>query len=150
MRIREIISNALMKTSIFEMAFSKADAIRRTSDLQFQISKHMIKVYMYNESEHVNHWCNELNSWLHKIQDFILKGTKKPLPYESLYEILFKQPMESVDEVQRHMNKIYQQYTDLKIDEPDSGVVHSKIERAMHDICTAIANDKFLNVKDYL
>ena len=107
MRIIEIIIDSLIKTSIFEMAFAKADAIRKTSELQFEISEHLVKVFMYSEySEHVNHWCNELNSWLKKIQKLKLKNSNKPLPYNVLRKILWEQPVESIEEVQSHMNHI--------------------------------------------
>lgn len=150
MKINEIAVDLMMKTSIFEMAFSKADAMRKVSDLQFEIAKHIIKVHMYHNSEYVNHWCNELNAWLHKTQDYILKGTNKPLPYDILFELLFEQPMESVEEVQRHMNKIYQKYNDIQIDEPDARIVHSNVERVMNDVCMAISKDKFSDIRNYL
>jgi hypothetical protein len=150
MSIKDIIVDTLMKTSLFEMAFSKSEAIKKTSDLQFEIARHMIKIYMYRNSIHVNHWCNELNSWFHRIQDHKLKGTKKPLAYKDLYHILFEQPLESVEEVQSHMNKIYSQYKDLYIDQPDSRVIHSTILNVLHYICLEISRDKFMDIRDYL
>jgi hypothetical protein len=150
MNIKDIIVDVLMKTSVFEMAFSKSEVIKKTSDLQFEIARHMIKIYMYSESIHVNHWCNELNSWFHKIQDHKLKSTKKPLAYDNLYHILFEQPLESVEEVQSLMNKIYRQYSDLYINQPDSNIVHANVERALNSICMAISKDKFEDVKFHL
>jgi hypothetical protein len=150
MRIIEILIDSLIKTSIFEMAFSKADAIRKTSELQFEIAEHLIKVFMYSESEYVNHWCNELNSWLKKIQKLKLKNSNKPLPYNVLRKILWEQPVESIEEVQSHMNHIYREYKNLSISKPDARVIHSHIAIVLHDICTDISKDKFYDVRNYI
>ena len=150
MKFSEFMVDALMKTSLFEMAFSKADALRRARNLQFQIAKHLIKVKMYSQSEHVNHWCGELNAWLHEIQDILLKGTNKPLQYDDLYKILLIEPMESPDEVQERMNTIYRQNEKLHIDEIDARIVHLQIEDILNNVCHAIASRKFTDIREYL
>lgn len=150
MKITEIAIHLMMKTSIFEMAFARAEAIKKVSELQFEIAEHLIKVFMYSESEFVNHWCNELNSWLRKVQRYKPKSSKKPLPYEVLRKILWEQPLESIDEVQSIMNEVSYDYQNVKINEPDAQVVHKHVEDVLSKICADISENKFRDVGNYL
>ena len=131
------------------MAFERKVAIQKARNLQNQISRHLIKMIMYSNSEYVNHWYNELNSWLIDISDTTLKRTNRPLDRETLMKILFEEPMESVNEVQRKMNKIYNEYPELTIDEPDGRIVHNKLYNMLNNICDDIAVDKFYDIRKY-
>jgi len=132
------------------MAFDRAKAIEKVENLQFQIAVHLIKTQMYYQSSYIQHWYNELNGWLHTIQRFKLKRTKKPLPKDVLYHILFIEPMEYIDQIQSEMNKLYRDYPTLNIDEPDARVVHKAIEAMMNSICEDLAGDVFYDIRDYL
>jgi hypothetical protein len=68
MKIREILCRELLKTNLFELAYSRRRAIDMVSDLQDQISIHLIKTIMYSESQWTDHWYTELNAWLLKIK----------------------------------------------------------------------------------
>ena len=149
MKISEIFLDTIASTKLFEMAFERKVAIQKARNLQNQISRHLIKIIMYSNSEYVNHWCNELNSWLIDISDTILKRTNRPLDSATLMKILFEEPMESVDEVQRKMNKIYNEYPEVSIDEPDGRIVHSKLYSMLNNICDDIAVDKFYDIRKY-
>ena len=150
MRIREILLDYIGETKLFEMAFERKIAINKARNLQNQISRHLIKLFMFQDSEYVNHWSNELNTWLNDIQDNIIKGTHRPLDTRTLMKILFVEPMESVDEVQNLMNRVYREYKTLKIDQPDAGIVHKNIHAIAEYICDDITNSKFEDVKNYL
>ena len=93
MKIIDVVVEALSKTTLFEMSFDRSKAIEKVENLQFQIAVHLIKTQMYSESEYVQHWYDELNGWLHTIQRYKLKSTKKPLPTNILYRILFLEPL---------------------------------------------------------
>jgi len=150
MKIREIMITQLMKTKLFELAFNRAETIKKVSDLQFQIAEHIVKVFMYHESSKVDHWCSELNTWFRKIQRLKLRGTNQPLSYDVLIQVLWEEPLESVEEVQDHMNEMVYDYPDLKIDQSDAVVIHKQVEDLLTSVCLAISRHKFQNIKDYL
>jgi hypothetical protein len=149
MRITEILLDYIGGTKLFEMAFERKIAINQARSLQNQISRHLIKVFMYQDSEYVNHWCNELNTWLSDIQDNIVKGTKRPLDSHTLMKIIFHEPMESVDEVQNLMNRVYKQYKNIKITQPDAAIIHKNIYLIADSVCNDITNSKFEDIKNY-
>jgi hypothetical protein len=150
MRIKKIILDYLSETKLFEMAFERKIATTKARSLQNQIARHIIKVCMYSKSKYMEHWCDEINAWLNDIQDTELKGTGKPLDMDTLMKILFEEPMETINEVQRKMNKIYRIYPTLSIDEPDAGIVHNHIYMIMKSACVDIANDRFTSINRYL
>jgi hypothetical protein len=150
MRLREVVLDYLSETKLFEMAFERKVAVNKARNLQNQISRHLIKVYMYRDSEYVNHWCNELNTWLNDIQDNIIRGTKRPLDFDTLMKILFVEPLESIAEVQNLMNRVHREYKDLKIDQPDAGVVHKNIYLIVQKICDTISNSRFQDIQTLL
>jgi hypothetical protein len=150
MRLYEFFLDKIADTKLFEMAFERKVAIQKARNLQHQISRHIIKTVMYSKSQYVNHWCNEINGWLTDISDTTLKRTRRPLDSDTLMNILFEEPMASPSEVKRKMNKIYGEYPDLKIDEPDEQIVHRKIYDIMKNISDDIANDKFNDIRKYI
>ena len=150
MNIKELAIDLLMKTHLFEQSFYKAEAINKISDLQFQIAEHIVKIFMYTESQFINHWYNELNSWFIKVQRCKIKVSKKPLSYEILRKILWEQPLESIEEVQSMMNEISYDYSTIKIDEPDARIVHKHAEDTLSKVCMDISKNKFRDIRNYL
>jgi hypothetical protein len=150
MRLREVVLDYIAETKLFEMAFERKVAVNKSRHLQNQISRHLVKVYMYQDSEYVNHWCNELNTWLNDIQDNIVRGNNRPLDFDTLMKILLIEPMESVAEVQNLMNRVYREYKDLKIDQPDAAVVHKNIHLIVPKICDTISNSRFQDIQTLL
>lgn len=150
MKIRELLIRGLMKTSLFEMAFSRAEAIKRATNLQFQIAEHVVKIFMYHESNDLSHWCDELNAWLKKIQRHKLKETNQPLSFDVLRQILWEQPLESIDEVQSYMNEISYEYPKTVINQPDAAVIHKLVEDLLFQVCLAVSQNKFRDIKNYL
>jgi hypothetical protein len=150
MRLREVVLDYLSETKLFEMAFERKVAVNKARNLQNQISRHLIKVYMYRDSEYVNHWCNELNTWLNDIQDNIIRGTKRPLDFDTLMKILFVEPLESIAEVQNLMNRVHREYKDLEIDQPDAAVVHKNIYLIVQKICDTISSGRFQDIQTLL
>ena len=147
--MKDAMIDFLNETKLFEMAFERKIAIQKARNLRNQSSRHLIKISMYSDSEYVNHWFNELNSWLWDIQDNILKNTKKSLDYPTLMKILFEEPMETVDEVQYKMNQIYREYKDLKIYEPNSAEIHKHLYLIINAMCKDISDNNFEDIKRY-
>jgi hypothetical protein len=150
MKVKDLLIDSLIDTKLFEMAFAKKVAMDKARNLQNQVARHLIKIQMYAQSQYVQHWVNEVNSWLLDIQDDKLRGTNKPLPYRDLMLILFEEPLSTIDDIQYRMNRIYSEYSDLKIDEPDAAKINKSLSWILPQICKDIAASKFNNLNDYL
>ena len=150
MKVKDLLIDSLISTDLFEMAFAKKVAIDKARNLQNQIARHLIKIQMYNQSQYIQHWISEVNGWLLDIQENKLRGTNKPLPYRVLMLILFEEPLSTIDDIQSKMNRIYREYPDLKIDEPDAAKVNKSLTWILPQICGDIADSKFNNLTHYL
>ncbi len=150
MKVKDLLVDSLMDTKLFEMAFAKKVAIDKARNLQNQIARHLIKIQMYAQSQYVQHWVSEVNGWLLDIQENKLRGTNKPLPHRDLMLILFEEPLSTIDDVQYKMNRIYREYSDLKIDEPDAANINKSLSWILPQICGDIAESKFNTLNDYL
>ena len=89
-------------------------------------------------------------SWLDKIQEHRLKGTNKPLNEKELFNILFIEPLGTIDDIQARMNRIYRDYPDTKIDQPQATEVSKQLSWVMPKICSAIANENFIDIREYI
>jgi hypothetical protein len=149
MKIRDLIIDRLSETAIFEMAFRRKIAIDKARSLQNQIARHLIKLEMYASSSQINHWRTELNGWLHDIQDNELKHTGKPLDKETLFNILFDEPLGAISDVQSKMNKIHREYQNFPLDQPDAATINKNLYSVLFAICLDISNSNFQDVKNY-
>jgi hypothetical protein len=149
MNLKEILVNGLMSTSIFEMAFTRKVAIDQARNLQLEIAKHLVKLVMYHQSSYVDHWAAELNAWMHKIQDRRLKGTNKPLDYQTLLNLLHDEPLGTIHDVQKKMNRVFNEYPKLNIDQPDAQQVSKTLIPVLQQVCSDISTDSFVDVKKY-
>jgi hypothetical protein len=131
------------------MAFEKKVAINNARHLQTEIAYHLVKLSMYSESLFINHWSQEVNTWLKKIQRHKLKGTNRPLDKQDLFNILFVEPLETIDEVQDYMNDAYEEYPDLQIDQPSAAEINKNLAWQLQGICQDIARKQFKDIRNY-
>jgi hypothetical protein len=150
MKIREILFKKLLETELFDLAYSRRRAIDMVSDLQDQIAIHLIKTIMYSNSEWTNHWYNELNAWFLKIKLKKLKENNRPLDETTLYNLLFLEPLGTINDVQDIMNIIYKDYPKLSMTFWDAGEIQKIAESMMFSICKDIADKTFTDIRDYI
>ena len=148
MKIKERLLDVIIHSRLFEMAYERDRGLKKLSNLQNQIDMHLLKILMYHENEAVSHWIGKANSWLHQVQNIILKkGKRFSTGTYKLY--LWEHLLETIPEVQRHMNKIYEKYQ-LPPDQPDAQIIHKEAEQIMHNVCVSLSNDKFTDIRNYL
>jgi hypothetical protein len=151
MRIKEVILDAIISTRLFEMAFQRKHAIDIALSQSYQTDIHLLKVLMYERVRDYNHWCDEINSCLKKVQSTKLKTSKKPLDFDTLYEILWEGYLETPDEVRDLMSSIDSEYSkSYKLINYDYFEVHKKLQSILYHTCQDIALTKFKDIGDYL
>lgn len=150
MKIREILLDRIIESKLFEMAFEKKIAMDKARHLQNQIARHMIKIAMYGKSDYVKHWIQEVDGWLYDIQDNKLKGTNRPLGGKDLRKILINEPLGTINDVQTKMNRIYNEYPTLAIDEPNVDNISKMITWVLANSCDDIAGSLFKGIRKYL
>lgn len=101
MKIREITDwclDRVARTTLFEMAANRADAIKHVRSLAYQIDMHLIYLYMYPESRDRAHWIAELNGWFADIDDIWLKPDNRKLKKTDYFKLLFEERLGDYEE----------------------------------------------------
>ena len=150
MKIKELVLDAIINTKLFEMARSRDDALRLLTSLQFQIGLHILKILMYSKTQDCKHWVNEINTWLNDVQSIYLKPDKKRLRAEVYKKYLWEQLFESVGEVQNHMNRLYREYPDSEIVQPDANLIHKELLEMLNKVCDDLSQNKFTTITNYI
>ena len=150
MRIREFVLDVIIQTRLFEMAFKRKNAIDKVRGYQSTLINHLIKIFMFKDSENRNHWSSEVNNYLYDIQDIKLKGTNQPLESSMLFELMFNEPIGHLNTVDKMMIRTQQQYQSERIMESDGHKIHKQIYNILHDVSHDISLDKFNDIRDYL
>ena len=151
MRIKEIILDAIIGTSLFEMAFQRKRAIDVVQSLSYEIDLHLLKILIYEQVRDYDKWCSEINTWLLRIQRTRLKSDNLPLNFEILYRLLWEGYLETPDEVRDLMSDIDREYSkSYKLINYDYFEVHKKLQSILYHACQDIALTKFKDIGDYL
>ena len=64
-----------MKRYVYAMATDKKSVVSQISSVSEPVIEHLIKLYLFKDSEYQNHWRKEIWSFLHSVPK--LKNTKK-------------------------------------------------------------------------
>ena len=150
MKIKELVLDAIINTKLFEMARSRDDALRLLTSLQFQIGLHILKILMYGKTQDYKHWVNEINTWLNDVQSIYLKPSKKRLGADVYKKYLWEHLFESVSEVQNHMNRLYREYPNSTIIQPDAILIHKELLEILNKICDDVSQNKFATITNYI
>lgn len=142
----------LMTTKLFEMAYHKKDAIDKISNISPNISRELLKILMYQESKNRSHWKSKINGWLNDVSEWsdIKKG--KRLDSKILFEKLFNEPLEDLDQLIKKINRIESEYYGKSryINYSDLNLLHSNIKNIYKQIIQDIFQNKNIDINNYI
>lgn len=72
--------NFIKEDILNEMAISRSDAIDKCEELGIKFIEYFEKIIKEPKSSSVNHWMNEMQKWLDRINKFVLTQNKKLIP----------------------------------------------------------------------
>lgn len=75
--------------TIYEMAYTRTDAIDRCANLGYRFIEHFHKVYLNPDSESINHWASEMQSWFDNVLKIRLKHNNKKISPSLLIDWFF-------------------------------------------------------------
>lgn len=159
MKIREIILDTIINTTLFEMADERNKVIQFVRSKVDPLILHLVKIYMFGpESGSYDYWCREINGkYLIPIKLAKCKHNNKPLDKDTLKKILFDVPLGHTNTAQEWMEIVLHEeddrglkYDSLKIYQPDGSIIHKQIESTLESVCITISNGDFRSVKNYI
>jgi hypothetical protein len=150
MRITNIILDAIIHSSLFEMAEHRKDILLKIDSKAWLIDSHLLKILMYENVIDYDHWCSEITGWLKSVQRLKLKGSKKRLDRRDYFKLLWESLLESVDEVQSHMEEVARDYPNYKIVNYDPAIIHKRLYDILSNVCYDIEHGIFTDIRSYL
>ena len=141
----------LNETKLFEMAFERKDAIRKLDNLSYEVSQHLLKLIIFNNSNNFDHLLGELNGWLNQIDDIRLKPNNKKLREEDYLKALKEFYLENEDQVTKMIQKLKNKYKDEQVIYDEPSFVFNKTETILNWVCKSLSKDTFepLTEKDF-
>jgi hypothetical protein len=133
----------LNETRLFELAYERKNAINRLDNLSCQISIHMLKLIVFNDSADFYHWLTELNGWLNQVDDISLKPNNKKLRKQDYLKYLKEHYLEDEQQISLNIKNLKKRYKNEQMIYYDSKWVLEKIEYLMDRICSELASDDF-------
>jgi len=152
MKIRELLLDKLSNSTLFEMAYERRKAKDTVTDLSPQIFDHLLKLFVFESPDTVNHWTQEINSFLNKINRIYLKPNKTKPDAVTLYTWIVDDsaPYYSVEYIKNTVDILTaQKYNAVKVRDYDPEWVLNKILSIMQLACKDIALNKFRTITDY-
>lgn len=152
MRIFEIITDYLLDSPLFEMAFERKTVVNKVRDISITLSRHLIK-YLAFDDQAKNHWLNEINGYLNMIDDVTLKPNNKKLSGDVYYSLLWDGPLnDGIDSITRKIRSMTRnEYKDCKRSQLSDAQIYETLEKVLHKLSYDMANNIFTgDFSDYI
>ena len=98
--IKMKVIDLLNQTPLFELAYQRRKALDKIDGLSYQISTHLLKVFLFPTSPNVKHWLGELNGWLIQLNDLRLKPSNNKPTYKDFIQNLKNPYLENSNQVE--------------------------------------------------
>ena len=82
---------------MFEMAYSRMDAIDRCEALGKQFLNHFNKIYNDPINESREHWETEMYNWWNQVKNIVLKQNNRKLSISNLHDWFFSAGQDPID-----------------------------------------------------
>ena len=137
------------KEFLFELSFDAKTMIIRIRGLANPINFHLMKLYMYPNSSHKEHWISELKTWFRDISIMEVKPRRRKLSKDTYFTLLYKEPLEdlSTHKKEIYLESITSQYHNEKtiVNISNFDEMREKIKRFHQDMCDMFAEDSYNN-----
>lgn len=139
-----------MNTSLFEMAYQRKIAIEKVRNLQDTLADHLIKVLIFPHSRSVNHWYNEINSYLTKINIVKIKPHGERFFDSHLFDILFDEPMGTEEDLTDRIRLIKSEYPRLKMSSITVDQLKIELMNILNNVCRDLSLGEVRDIREYL
>jgi hypothetical protein len=152
MKVYEIVTDWLICSPLFEMAYKRKFATDKIRELAPNIAEHLVKVLAFND-EAKNHWITEINTWVRKINNITLKPKGNKLPADTYYELLWDEPLNNGVPFITHMieSMVRHEYENVSRSNLSDQQIHDECERILGDLSYDLAsNCGYIDIRKYI
>jgi len=83
------------KDKLEEMSKPLKTLLKEIRDLEYELNSHILKILLFPKSNSINHWKNEISTWLLKIGRLKSQHNKGYLDYSMYRKLLYDEPFEN-------------------------------------------------------
>jgi len=92
---KEYVAECFSNTAIFEMAYERKVARERVRNIADILLEHLLKLIVFPESVHADHWKNEVFSFIENVNKITVKPNNQRLRGHEIFDILIGEPLGS-------------------------------------------------------
>lgn len=123
------------------MAFELSTALDKITDLGYELSLHTLKLILYSRYRDLNHWREEILTWLNKCKSLNRVKTKSgKINFGRVYNVLYNNWLQSDEDVKLKIDDLVYEYG-----EPDHEFIKSKLDeksyKRLHEALSSIYGD---------
>ncbi len=145
MRLYELFGDWVLTWPVVEQAEKRADVEKQICRTGYQVIRHLIKIYSWDNPIDYNNHVKDINGWLDPIYDIKIKGNKYPKAND-YYNWLMSCAVSS--------SFITRQNGNIDYDVPRSGKsdeeVFEIIKTIIRNVSDDMADRKFVHAKYYM
>lgn len=145
MRLIELLIDKLTDMPLFEMAYERKQAWRIVNGVSYPLTEHLVKVLIMPHSIYKNYWLQEINGFLRKIDDIVLKPKNKRLTQRQYWNWLVTEPEYRIEKIIKH---IQYDYPKEQINVPND--LTQKIHHILYRVSVDLGKDRFNRIEYYL
>lgn len=147
MKLFEIITDGILDSRLFEMAFRRREVESKITSLSSPICKHLIKILKWHDVLNYNKHVGDINDWIFDIQRMYIKGNRKPTQND-YFNWMYNDVIRDELTVSRMIVGLHE-YHDRPVIRTDEKV-HDIIKAIMYQISYDLVLNKYDNIKNYL
>jgi len=133
-----------------EMAVDRKKAEQVLNALSDEIFEHLIKILYWIDDINLDKHCKDINTWLYKCQDILLKPNSKRLTEKNYYEWLYLDFNSSETQLASTIKRRLKDYHSLTRTELNENILFLKLKEIYKSISKDLSNDNFEDIRDYI
>jgi len=138
------------RTFLNEMAVDRKKAEQVLNSLSDEIFEHLIKILYWIDDLNFDKHCKDINTWLYKCQDILLKPNSKRLTEKNYYEWLYEEFNSSESQLSSTIKRRLKDYHSLPRTELTKNDLYIKLKNIYKEISKDLSLDKFEDIKEYI
>jgi len=138
------------RTELNEMAVDRKKAEQVITALSDEIFEHIIKVlYWVDEYNYTKH-CNDIDTWLKKIDKIEIKPNSKRLKQKDYFEWLYNEFNSSEKQLKKTLNFLNKKYSSLPRTSSTENEIFVILQNLYKQLSLDLEKDELKSIRDYI
>ena len=138
------------QTELNEMATDRKKAESIISSLSEEIFSHLVKILYWKDEINYNKHCNDIDTWLNKVDRIEIKPKSSRLKQVDYYNWLYSDMHSSERQLQKTIRFLSKDYGKLQRTSLSDDELYSKLKNIYIELCSDLHKDIYSSIIKYL